>query len=148
MHAYKRLKDREDAKDIVQELFTVFWNKRTEFVLERNLSGYLYTAIRNRVSKHISHKAISSEYYISLQNAIESGNTVTDHLVREKELSAIIEKEIDALPPKMRNVFSLSRKMYLSHREIAEKINLSEAKVKKKVNNALDRKSKHLKSSH
>ncbi len=50
---------------------------------------------------------------------------------------AIIEKEIGALPPKMREVFELSRKENLSHKEIAEKLNLSEKTVKKQVNNSL-----------
>lgn len=137
LHAYKRLNDREEAKDIVQELFTALWNNRTEFTLHTHLSGYLYTAIRNRVIKVISHKTVVSTYFSSLQTAFRQGNAVSDHLIREKELSHLIEKEINALPPKMRRVFTLSRKAYLSHREIAEKLDLSEATVKKQVNNAL-----------
>src|SRR5690606_11596478 len=102
-----------------------------------HLSGYLYTAIRNRVIKVIAHKSVESAYYSSLQAAFQQGNAVSDHLIRERELSRLIEKEIDALPPKMRCVFTLSRKAYLSHREIAEKLDLSEATVKTQVNNAL-----------
>lgn len=37
----------------------------------------------------------------------------------------------------MQEVFSLSRKGYLSHKEIAADLNLSEQTVKKQVNNAL-----------
>lgn len=137
MHAYKRLKNREEAKDIIQELFITIWERRSEIELKSNLSAYLYTSIRNRVLKVISHKQVESSYIISLQNPIEKGYASTDYLVREKELRDIIEKEINALPSKMRLVFNLSRKSHLSHREIAEKLDLSESTVKKQVNNAL-----------
>lgn len=137
VHAYKRLGDREEARDIVQELFTVLWMKRANFELRTHLSGYLYTAVRNRALRVISHKQIESTYFESLQQSILEGNAVTDHLVREKELATLIEREIDALPVKMRHVFKLSRTLHLSHREIAERLDLSEATVKKHVNNAL-----------
>lgn len=137
MHAYKRLRNREEAKDIIQELFITIWERRSEIELKSNLSAYLYTSIRNRVLKVISHKQVESSYIISLQNSIQKGYATTDHLVREKELIDIIEKEINALPSKMRLVFNLSRKSHLSHREIAEKLDLSESTVKKQVNNAL-----------
>jgi|SRR5690606_6434781 len=136
-HAYKMLRDREVAKDLIQELFTVLWSKRSEFVLQASLSSYLFTATRNRVIKIISHKSIESVYFSSIQKSINQGNAITDHLVREKELSAIIEKEIDKLPRKMRTVFNLSRKDQLSHSEIAAQLNISESTVKKQVNNAL-----------
>lgn len=137
MHAYKRLKNREEAKDIIQELFITIWERRSEIELKSNLSAYLYTSIRNRVLKVISHKQVESSYIISLQHSIEKGYASTDYLVREKELIDIIEKEINALPSKMRLVFNLSRKSHLSHKEIAEKLDLSESTVKKQVNNAL-----------
>lgn len=137
MHAYKRLKNREEAKDIIQELFITIWERRSEIELKSSLSAYLYTSIRNRVLKVISHKQVESSYIISLQHSIEKGYASTDYLVREKELIDIIEKEINALPSKMRLVFNLSRKSHLSHKEIAEKLDLSESTVKKQVNNAL-----------
>lgn len=73
----------------------------------------------------------------SLQNYITHGPCITDHVIREKQLAALIEKGISDLPPKMKEVFELSRKQKLTHKEIAEKLNLSEQTVKKQVNNAL-----------
>jgi RNA polymerase sigma-70 factor (ECF subfamily) len=49
----------------------------------------------------------------------------------------IIEKEIADLPAKMREVFELSRKTFLSHKEIAGQLDLSEKTVRNQVNNAL-----------
>ncbi|WP_316791830.1 RNA polymerase sigma-70 factor [Pedobacter frigoris] len=136
-HAFSKLHDREEAKDAVQELFAVLWSKRADIFISTTLSGYLYSAIRNRVLNAISHKKVASDYVVSLQEFAGKEESITDHLVRERELANLIEKEISNLPDKMREVFELSRKANLSHREIAQKLDLSEKTVKNQVNNAL-----------
>jgi len=136
-HAYKHLNNRDEVTDIVQEIFTSFWNRRSDLILRSSLAGYLHIAVRNQVIKIISHRQIKSEYFMYLQTSIEEGFVNTDHLIREKQLVEIIEKEIDELPAKMRLIFNLSRKSFLSHREIAIELNLSESTVKTQVNNAL-----------
>lgn len=137
LHAYNKLNDRDEAKDIVQELFTTVWNKRNSLEINETLSGYLYTAIRNRVIKYISRKKSEEKYLQSLHDVIEADNSPTDYLVREHQLSRLIEQEIDQLPPKMREIFILSRKHNLSHRQIAEQLDIAEPTVKKQVSNAL-----------
>jgi len=137
IHAYKRLRNREEAQDVVQEVFKIFWNKRRDILLTSNLPAYLYTAVRNRIFNIISHQQVESIYIQSIQSFISQGVCQTDHLVRENDLLALIEREIAALPSKMQEVFELSRKRYLSHKEIAVKLNVSEQTVKKQVNNAL-----------
>lgn len=137
IHAYQKLRNQSEADDVVHELFAVLWTKRNDLVLKTHLSGYLYQSVRNRIIDLISHKKVASEYMVSLQHFIDHSEAETDHLLRENELAARIEKAITALPPKMRTVFELSRKANLSHKEIATKLELSEMTVKKHVNNAL-----------
>ncbi|MBC8987841.1 RNA polymerase sigma-70 factor [Pedobacter sp. N36a] len=137
IHAYNKLRNQPEADDVVHELFASLWTKRNDLVLKTHLSGYLYQAVRNRIIDLISHKKVASEYMVSLQHFIDHSEAQTDHLVRANELTALIEKEITALPPKMKAVFELSRKANLSHKEIAVQLNLSESTVKKHVNNAL-----------
>lgn len=137
LHAYKMLQSKEDAKDIIHELFSTLWSKRAEMQLLGQFSGYLYTAVRNRVLDSIARKQTESNYIHSFQQFIDKGEEVADHRIREQQLASAIEQEIANLPPKMREVFELSRKAHLSHREIAEHLDLSELTVKKHVNNAL-----------
>lgn len=135
--AYKILQDRDEVKDIVQEIFTTLWNNRTDFILNTNLAGYLYVAVRNRTLKFISHQQVKTKYSILQQNAPNEFHIITDHAIREKQLVEIIESEINELPSKMRQILNMSRKSYLSHKEIANELELSEHTVKKQVNNAL-----------
>lgn len=137
VHAYKRLQDREDAQDVVQEVFTILWDKREQITPTISLLAYLYTSVRNRIFNNISHKQVESSYIQSLQYFIDQEICQTDYLVRENQLHALIEKEIAALPPRMQEIFSLSRNGHLSHKEIATQLDLSEQTVKKQVHNAL-----------
>ncbi|MCJ8208837.1 RNA polymerase sigma-70 factor [Mucilaginibacter sp. RS28] len=136
-HAYKKLGDREAANDVIQELFAALWTKRQDIFLTTTLSAYLYTATRNRILNIIEHEKVESRYVDSLLVYANNYVASTDHLIRERQLMEIIEKEIAALPPKMREVFELSRKSHLSHKEIAEELSISEETVKKQIKNAL-----------
>jgi RNA polymerase sigma-70 factor (ECF subfamily) len=137
-HAYKKLRDEEAAKDIVQEVFATLWFKRDFNLPQSNLPGYLFTAVRNKIFDLFAHQQVEAKYADSLKDYLSNhSNAPTDHLVRENELKAYIEKEIQALPPKMKLIFEMSRKENLSHKEIAEQLNISENNVSKQVNNAL-----------
>jgi RNA polymerase sigma-70 factor, ECF subfamily len=134
--AYHVLRNREDARDIVQDIFTSLWNKRVELQIN-NLAGYLYIANRNQVIKLMTHKKISSVYFDWLQTMTDDGVDIADHAIQEKQLQELVEGEVGKLPSKMQLVFNLSRKAHLSHKEIAAKLHLSEATVKTQVKNAL-----------
>jgi RNA polymerase sigma-70 factor (family 1) len=137
VHAYNKLRNTEEAKDLVQELFVSLWNNRNTHNLGGHLSSYLYAAVRNRVFRVISRLGSEYIYISSIENSINKSICITDHRIREKQLLEMIDREIDALPPKMREVFILSRKEHLSHLQIAEKLNIAEPTVKKQINNAL-----------
>jgi RNA polymerase sigma-70 factor (ECF subfamily) len=136
-HAYNKLRNKEEARDIVQDVFVRFWNKREQIELKSNLSGYLYVMVRNSIFSLMSHKNVVNYYASSFNQFKYEGEAITDHRVREKQLAAIINAEIAALPPRMREVFELSRKENLSNRQIAERLGLSEFTVADQIKKAL-----------
>ena len=131
VHAYKWTRDRDDAKDIIHEVFSNLWTKRETLSYTGNLGPFLYAAVRNRIFNLLAHKRIVSTYISSVQQIIDQGEYITDQALREKELRLIIDKEVSVLPQKMQAVFKLSRNESLSHREIAEKLDVSEQTVRK-----------------
>jgi DNA-directed RNA polymerase specialized sigma24 family protein len=46
VHAYHKLHDQEEAKDLVHELFMVLWSKKEALVIEKSLSAYLFMALK------------------------------------------------------------------------------------------------------
>ncbi|WP_316789135.1 RNA polymerase sigma-70 factor [Pedobacter frigoris] len=135
--ACKILKDEDEAKDIVQEVFISFLHKRADLEINISISSYLYSAVRYKVFDFISRKKVRQDHLDSLSAYMYSGNLSTDRALIEKEINAEIEKEIQNLPQKMKEVFEMSRKEELSHKEIADTLNISDKTVKKQISNAL-----------
>jgi RNA polymerase sigma-70 factor (family 1) len=136
-HAYKRLPEREEIRDMLQELFAGLWNNRVTIHLNVNLQAYLYTAVRNRILNIFKHQKIKSAYVASFEKFMVDYTPMADEDIRIKELIALVEAEVNSLPPQMRLIFNMSRNGNLSHREIAEQLNISPLTVKKQVNNSL-----------
>ncbi|WP_164108529.1 MULTISPECIES: RNA polymerase sigma factor [Sphingobacterium] len=136
-HAYNKLRNEEEARDVVQEMFINLWIKRASLDPQNNLSGYLYTAVRNGVLNLIKHKKVVTNYADLFSQINLQYTASTDHLIREKQFAALIEAEIAALPPRMREVFELRHKEHLSNKEIAEKMQIAESTVADQMKKAL-----------
>jgi len=137
IYAFKKLQDKEEAKDVVQDVFVSLWNGRKEFTLQTTLAGYLYTSVRNKALNLFRDKNINAKYLNSLQQLLDKSDIQTDHLVREKDIRMLINKEIAALPPKMREVFELRKNAFLSNKEIAQQLGISEQTVATHIKRAL-----------
>jgi RNA polymerase sigma factor (sigma-70 family) len=105
--------------------------------MQTSLPSYLFTAVRNKALDLFSHKKVEAKYLASLQNFIEDAGVQTDFLIRENDLKNLIEKEIQSLPPRMKEAFQLSRKEKLSHKEIAHLMDISEQTVSTQIKKAL-----------
>jgi len=136
-HAYKKLQDREEARDVVQEVFVTLWNKRENINAQLNLAGYLYTALRNTILNLIARKEVRTRYTDSMAAHYTCDYAPTDHGIRSQQLAELIDREIAALPSKMQKVFVLSRKAHLNRKEISSQLGISEATVDRQIANAL-----------
>ena len=136
VHAFRLSGDEEEARDIVQDVFTFLWDKRLQLNFTGNFSGFLYTMIRNKVFDNIAHNKVAEKYVLSIKEYFAKGEATTDHLLRTRELEAIIEKEIAMLPAHLRVTFELRRKG-LSHKEIAEQLDISEKTARNQSSKAM-----------
>nr|WP_295868148.1 RNA polymerase sigma-70 factor [uncultured Chitinophaga sp.] len=137
LQAYRILIHEEDAQDIVQEVFTTLWTKGGSIALSGSLAAYLYVATRNRVLNMLASKRTYHHHLSSLKQSLSATDNNSLQYITEKEITARMEREIRALPAKMREVFELSRKSALTHKEIAHQLQLSQETVKKQISNAI-----------
>ena len=137
--AIKRLDDETEVEDILHELFLSLWNRRQELSQDIQLAPYLYNAVRYQLVNVFAKRKLASRYLDSFNEFVlqEFSSEQTDHLIRHKELSALIEKEVSALPKKMQEVFLLSRRTGFSRKQIAAELGLSEETVKSHMHHAL-----------
>ena len=136
-HAYNKLRAHDDANDIIQDVFIKLWNHQDRIGSVDNLPGYLFTLTRNAVFSHLAHKKVVTSFAESYHLFANGFTEKTDHLIREKQFAEIINKEIAALPPRMREVFELSRKQKLPNKDIAVLLNISESTVADQIKKAL-----------
>ncbi len=137
VHAYNKLRDTDDADDVIQEVFSRLWSRREQLEENNNLKAYLFKAVRNQIFDLLRHKKVITVYENSFNSFDTKNYLITDYLVRERQFALMIEKEIASLPARMREVFELRRKEHLSNKAIALRMGISEATVANQMKKAL-----------
>ena len=143
LFVYNKLRNTEEAKDVVHDVFAWMIDHRKSFTLKTSLSSYLYKSVLNKVFNIFSHQAIVKKYIEQGDHFIEVDSTETDYLIREKDIADLIRQEIEAMPPKMREVYELKFNGHLSAKVIAAKLDITE----NTVNTHLKRAMKQLKNN-
>lgn len=136
-HAFRMLKEEHESEDVVQEVFTKLWQRAPSLQTDISIGAYLYMATRNAILNFFSKNQVHHAYLADLGSFLDQAQEITDHRIRERILSKLIEEEIEKLPPRMREVFELKRKKNLSYKEIAGVMNISELTVKTQMNKAI-----------
>ncbi|HWZ14654.1 MAG TPA: RNA polymerase sigma-70 factor [Mucilaginibacter sp.] len=135
--AYKRLKSKELAEEIVQELFTNLWVKRQTIQIKTALAGYLFTAVSHYIIDHYRKELVKTRYTEALKIAYKETDHSTEETILLHDLTNTIESEINQLPDRCRSVYELSRKEYKSNKEIALHLGISEKTVENHLTKAL-----------
>jgi RNA polymerase sigma-70 factor (family 1) len=137
--AAKRSTELTEAEDAVQDVFVRIWEYREELQLFGNLGSYLHRAVANRLINLLKSQHTRGLYVEAFQKYLDEVVDDTDYRIRESQVQQIIEKEISALPPKMAEVFRLRNEKYLSNKEIADQLGISEQTVETHIKTALKR---------
>jgi RNA polymerase sigma-70 factor (ECF subfamily) len=133
----KAIKDKDPAKDIVQEIFVSLWLRRESLKNTDSLSGYLFTAARFKGITYIQSNLKRMGCEPSLVEHFTGRQDTLNEQYAAKELNSFIDNEIEKLPEKMRQVYVLSRREQLSYNEISDMLQISDKTVKKQISNAL-----------
>jgi RNA polymerase sigma-70 factor, ECF subfamily len=137
------VKDDVISQDIVQDVFVKVWEKKSE--IERiNIEAYLFRLVRNRCIDYIKHlKVVNNRMqqiqitskYEELYRIDFIGNE--PYVLIEQELKLKIEKTINSLPDRCREVFILSRMNGLKNKEIAERLDINIKNVERHISRAM-----------
>jgi len=141
--AISYLKNKEEADDVVQEVFMNLWKYRDQINEYYVFSKYLFKITYNETCKKF-RKQVSDKKQLKevLQNfTLEDNSTNLD--IEYNNLLETANLLIEKLPPRQNNIFLLSIKEQLTSEQIAQQLNIS----KKTVENYLAKAKTSLKKS-
>lgn len=135
--AQKYVRDIDEAKDIVHNVFINLWNKRDQVDLNTSLKSYLFQGVQNRSLNYIRDRKKLVQFDTP-QSEAELGQYLEsrDHLETE-EAEGRINRALDDLPDKCREIFLMNRFDGFKYWEIAEKLDISIKTVETQMSRAL-----------
>ncbi len=115
---FRILRDTEEAKDMVQEVFTRVYVKRKSFKGHSSVYTWIYRIAVNLCLSQIKRTRVQTVPLDDVAYRLASRTSLPD--TKSQMLKDVIAKLIEALPPKQRAVFILRFYERLSFKEIAE----------------------------
>lgn len=134
--AYKRLENREQSEDLVQDVFYRLWNRREQLQVD-NLGAYLHTAVRYEILNHVTRHKTPTAFYAPFEAILTDADTPENQLIA-KELLELVYKYAETLPEKRKQVFLLHIKGKLSVNEIADELNITPKTVHNHLGTAMN----------
>ncbi|MUH35238.1 RNA polymerase sigma-70 factor [Zobellia amurskyensis] len=134
IYASSLVNDKDQAEDIVQNVFIKTWERRDNLKTDFTIKSFLYKSVHNefidQYRKQKSVTALEKKYIEELERFTEK-----DEIFFEK-LLGIVQQEIQNLPPKCRKIFLMSKQEGFSNIEIAEQLNLSKKTIEYHITKA------------
>jgi RNA polymerase sigma-70 factor (ECF subfamily) len=140
VHGY--LKNKEDAEELVQEIFSKIWEKRTTLDEHLSFKSYLFTIAFNAIKKHFRRQAYLNRYFDHSNANIPERAVYED--VDYASLKALVDKLVDNMPEKRKAVFLKSRYEGKNAQEISDEMSISKSTVENHLNQALKYLRQHL----
>jgi RNA polymerase sigma-70 factor (ECF subfamily) len=139
---YGSTRDVEATKELVQDLFLWIWRHRHEWDVRGGLTTYLYRSARNRAISYLRRHNLEQRWreealLIDARDASRIAPNDGAERVGADDLAKAIDRAVDALPDRCRQVFTLNRQHRLSYREIAETLGISVKTVEVHMGRAL-----------
>ena len=126
------------AEELVQSVFVTIWEKRQSIDPAKSFSAFLFNIARNRFYDMLRKRLIESCY---ADDMLQQNHQFADDLekqMEDREINVIVNRLLQQIPERRREIFQMSRNENLSYKQIAEKLQISENTVDTQIRNALN----------
>jgi len=125
-----RTNSKEQAKDLVQEVFIRIWESRQKLDSKKSIKGYIFRIANNLLIDSFRKKSSQETYFAE---SFSENDISTDESL---EFDTTVKLAINNLPEKIRIVFVLSRYHGLKYAEIAQTLSISIKTVESRMGQA------------
>lgn len=133
--AYHKLRDKEEAEEIVQEVFVTLWNKRENLAIE-NLNAYLSAMLRYAIYAHISKEKSTKNRELLYDSKMPKQHSFEESLHHKFILEKIFALS-ESLPEKCKKVFQYNKMQDRPLAEVAEQLNITQKTAEAHLTKAL-----------
>jgi RNA polymerase sigma-70 factor (family 1) len=135
--AYNYFRDKTTAQELVQDVFVHLWMKRSELGNINDLGAYLCRCMKNKIYDQFDSITSRERLIKNATQQFTEENHVTEEALAYEETLALLNQEIDKLPPTTQTIFRLSRFDRYTNEEIASRMHVSAKSVEYHITLAL-----------
>jgi len=140
--AFSLLKNEEDACEIIQETFFRIWEKRTKIDSSKSFKSFLFSVSYHLIIDQLRERLKDREFRNSLEKHFNKQVNLQENRLDYNTLETEINKAVDELPEKRKQIYRLSREQGFTYKEIAGQLGVKPKTVENQINLAL----KHIKT--
>jgi RNA polymerase sigma-70 factor (family 1) len=123
--ARKRLSNKEEAEEVVQDIFCNLWRKRFTLELMKGFDNYFSIAVKYEVINRLAKRAHALKYEKSLAAGLSELDESTLYQIDFNFSNQQFENVVNNLPEKCRIVFKLQHELGYSQKQIASELDIS-----------------------
>lgn len=129
----KYLREKEDAEDLLNEVFLKIWENRRNLKTDTSFQSYLFTIAYNNIRQRFLKRSREEKYI-----QIFAEESLTESLKSEDQIDylsfvKVVNDAIETLPARRREIFMLYYKDELKGKQIAEELNITEQFVRNQL---------------
>lgn len=136
LSAFSIIREVGPCEDIVQDVLLQLWLKRAEVEIN-SLKSYLFSAVRYKVLSFIRSAGHRKVFIYPGELEQLAGIEELKDRLNERDITDMLDDGIASLPERCKEVFILSRKEFLTNREIAGRMGISIKTVEAQMTIAL-----------
>ena len=135
--AFTLTKSAELSEEIVQDVFLKIWLKKEQLPAIVKFESYLFIVARNHILNQLRKKTCDQHFAAHLEKHFSATASSPEQEMMLKETSQLINKALEQLPARQREVYRLSRNDGLDVNTIARQLGISKLTVKSHLTKAL-----------
>jgi RNA polymerase sigma-70 factor (ECF subfamily) len=130
LYIRKYISSKEQAEEIVQDIFIKLWEYRDNLEVDRPLHALLFTMAKHGIFNQLRAEMRNNTMKKAYTATVELNRNVTEEHLFYNEYLRLTGLAIEQLPPKRKSIFTMSRYEGKSYDEIAATLGISKDTVR------------------